>query len=68
MSNHDMFSPYEGLQGAANGQDNWGVQGYPQGFGRLDAGSCASFTSSRPLPPWTSVLQVSLFLLHDVWP
>ena len=36
-----------------------------QGFGRLDTGSLAGFTSSRPQPPWTSVLQFSLFL-HDV--
>ena len=26
-----------------------------QGFGRLEAGSRAGFTSSRPPPPWTSV-------------
>ena len=38
-----------------------------QGFGRLDAGSCAGFTSSRPPPPWTSVFQFSLFL-YDVGP
>ena len=37
------------------------------GFGQLDAGSRAGFTSSRPPPPWTSVFQSSLFL-HDVWP
>ena len=33
-----------------------------QGFERLDAGSRAGFTSSRPPPPWTSVFQFSLFL------
>ena len=33
-----------------------------QGFGRLEAGSRAGFTSSRPPPPWTSVFQFSLFL------
>ena len=31
-----------------------------QGFGRLDAGSRAGFTSSTP--PWTSVFRFSLFL------
>ena len=36
-----------------------------QGFGRLDAGSRAGFTSSRPSPPSTSVFQFSLFL-YDV--
>ena len=28
-----------------------------QGLGRLDTGSCAGFTTSRPPPPWT-VLEV----------
>ena len=32
-----------------------------QGSGRLDAGSRADFTSSRPPPPWTLVLQFSYF-------
>ena len=68
MYDHGLFSSYEGQQGAANGQDSWGVfQGYAQGFGRLNAGSRAGFTSSRPPPPWTSVFQFSLSL-HDVWP
>ena len=31
-------------------------------FERLDAGSRADFTSSRPLPPWVSVLQLFLYL------
>ena len=53
--------------GAANGQDSWGFFKDAQGFGRLDAGSRAGFTSSRPPPPWTSVFQFSLFL-YDVWP
>ena len=51
-----------GPQGAANGQDSWGFFKNAQGFGRLDAGSRAGFTSSRPPPPWTSVFQFSLFL------
>ena len=67
MSDHDLISFYEGQQGAANGQDSWGFFRDTQGFGRLDAGSRAGFSSSRPPPPWTSVLQFSLFL-YDVWP
>ena len=67
MSDHGHFSSYEGLQGAANGQDSWGFFKDAQGFGRLDADSCAGFTSSRRPSPWTSVFQFSLFL-YDVWP
>ena len=55
MSGHGLFSSYEGEQGAANGQDSWGFFRDAQGFGRLEAGSRAGSTSSRPLPPWTSV-------------
>ena len=54
-------------QGAANGQDSWCFLKSAQDFGRLDAGSCAGFTSSRPPPPLTSVFQLFLFLL-DVRP
>ena len=67
MSDHGLFSPYKGEQGAANGQDSWGFFKDAQGFGRLDAGSRAGFTSSRPPPPSASVFQFSLFL-YDVWP
>ena len=42
-------------------QCTWGFFKDAQGFGRLDAGSRAGFTSSRPPPPWTSVFQFSLF-------
>ena len=45
-----------------NGQDSWGFLKDAQGFERLDAGSRADLTSSRPLPPWASVFQFSLFL------
>ena len=51
---------------AANGQDSWGFFKNAQGFGRLDAGSRAGFTSSRPPPPWTSVFRFSLFLYKCV--
>ena len=54
-SDHDLFSSYLGQQGAVNGQDSWGFFRDAQDFGRLDAGSRAGFTSSRPPPPWTSV-------------
>ena len=53
--------------GAANRQGSWGFFKYAQGFGRLDAGSRAGFTSSRPPLPWTSVFQFFL-LLYNVWP
>ena len=47
MSDHVFFSSYEGQQGVvANGQDLWGFFRDAQGFGRLDAGSRAGFTSS----------------------
>ena len=45
----------------ANGQDSWGFFRDAQGFGRLDAGSRAGSTSSRPPPPWTSVFQFPYF-------
>ena len=67
MSDHGLFSSYEGQHGAANRQDSWGFFRDAQGFGRLDAGSRVGFTSSRPPPPWTSVFQFSLFQ-YDLWP
>ena len=42
-------------------RDSWGFLTNAQGFGRLDAGSRAGFTSSRPQPPWTSVFQFPYF-------
>ena len=67
MSDHGSFFFLRGSQGATNGQDLWGFFRHAQGFGRLDAGSRAGFTSSGPPPPWTSVFQFPLFL-YDVWP
>ena len=67
ISGHGLFSSYDGQQGAANGQDLWSFFKGAQDFGRLDAGLRAGFTSSRPPQPWTSVCNLSLFLL-DVWP
>ena len=63
MSDHGNFSSYYGRQGEANGQDSWGFFGDAQGFGRLDAGSRAGFTSSRPPSPCTSVFQFSLSMM-----
>ena len=57
-----------GPQGAANGQDSWGFFRDAEGFGRLDAGSRAGSTSSRPPPPWTSVFQFPYFSTMCVWP
>ena len=63
MSDHGLFSSYEGEQGAANGQHLWGVLRDAQGFGRLDAGSRAGFTSSRPPPPCVCVCVFFPFIL-----
>ena len=67
ISDHGLFSSYEGQQGAANGQNSWDFFRDAQGFGRLNASSRAGFTSSRPPPPWTPVFGFSLFL-YDVRP
>ena len=70
MSDHGRhFSSYEGHKERRTGKI-CGAFSYlvdPQGFGRLDAGSRAGFTSSRPPPPWTSVFHFFLFL-NNVWP
>ena len=50
ISDDGLFSSYEGYEGAAYGQDWWAFFRDVQGFGRLDAGSRAGFTSSRPSP------------------
>ena len=68
ISDHSLFSSYNGRQGAANGQDSWGSFRNKQGFGRLDDGLHVGVTCSRPPPPWTSVFQFSFFLLYDLWP
>ena len=59
ISDHGLFSSYDGRQGVANGQDSWGFFRDAQGFGRLDAGSRAGFTISKPPPPWASVFHFS---------
>ena len=67
MSNHGHFSSYEGYKQRRTGKIRGGLFRDVQGFGRLDAGSRAGFTSSRPPPPWTTAFQISLSL-YDVWP
>ena len=64
ISDHCLFSSYEGRLGAANGKDSWGVFQGCTGLGRLDVGSRAGFNSSRPPPLWTSVFQFSFFLYY----
>ena len=66
MSDHCHFSSYEDHKERRTGKIR-GAFKNAQGFERLDAGSRAGFTSSRPPPPWTSIFQFSLFL-YDVWP
>ena len=66
ISDHGLFSSYEGQKGAANGNDSWNTFQGCAGLGQLDAGSSAGFTSLRPSPPRTSVFQCSL-LLYGVW-
>ena len=50
MSDHGLLSFYEGHKARANGPNSWGFFEDAQGFGRLGAGSRASFTSSSPPP------------------
>ena len=61
MSDHGHFSSYEGQDSGEQARFVGHFFKDAQGFGRLDAGSRAGFTSSRPPPPWTSVYQFSLF-------
>ena len=51
ISDHGLFSSYEGQQRAANGLNSWDFFRNAQSFGRLDADSDDSFTSLRPPPP-----------------
>ena len=62
ISDHGLFSSYEGRQGATNGQDSLFLFRNAQGFGWLDTGSRAGFASSRPPPPWTSVFHIFIFV------
>ena len=64
MSDHGNFSSYEGHKERRTDKIREAFK-VAQGFGRLDAGSRAGFTNSRPPPPWTSVFRFSFFL-YDV--
>ena len=68
MSDHGIFSSYEGQQGATNGKKSWGIFRDAQGFGWLDAGSRGGFTTSRPTTMGLGIFQTSLIFLYDVWP
>ena len=48
----------QGPQGAANGQDSWDFFKDAQGFGRLDAGSRAGFTSSSTMDHGISIFLI----------
>ena len=61
MSDHGHFSSYEG-NNERRASKIRGAFSRMHRLGRLDAGSHAGFTSSRPPPPWTSVFQFSSFL------
>ena len=67
ISDHGLFSSTRANKERRTGKIRRAFFRDLQGFGRLNAGSCAVFTSSRPPPPWTSVFQFSLFL-YEVWP
>ena len=67
MCDHGLISSYEGHKERRTGKIRGAFSRNARGFGRLDAGSRASFTSSGPPPPWTSVFQFFLFL-YNVWP
>ena len=66
MSDHGHFSSYEGHKERRTGKDSRGIFKDAQGFVRLDAGSRAGFTRSRPPPPWTSVFHFFLISVQCV--
>ena len=67
MFDHGHFSSYEGHKERRTGKIHGAFSRMQKGFGHLDAGSRAGFTSSRPPPPRSSVFQFFLFL-YNVWP
>ena len=60
MSDHGHFLPMRATRSGERARF-LGFFKAAQGFGRLDAGSRAGFTSSRPPIPRTSVFRVSYF-------
>ena len=68
MSDHGLFSSHEGQQGAANRQNSGGgFQRHVQGFGRLDAGSCAG-SPAQGLNHHGSRYFNFPYFVRDVWP
>ena len=61
MSDHGYFSSSEGHKERRTSKIRGAFLKDAQGFGRLDPGSRAGFTSSKPPPPWTSVFQFPYF-------
>ena len=62
MSDHGfIYSCYVGHEELQTGKILGAFCKDAQGFGRLDAGSRAGFTSPRPPPPCTSVFQFPYF-------
>ena len=61
ISDHGLFSSYEGRQGATNGQDSWGASRDAQGFGRLNARSRTGFTGHQLKASTTMDLGISIF-------
>ena len=61
MSDNGLVFPYERHKKRRTGKIRRAFCKDAQSFGRLDAGSRAGFTSSRPPPPWTQVFQFRYF-------
>ena len=57
MSEHGLISSYEGHKERRTGKIREAFSGMHMALGRLNAGSRADSTSSRPPRPWTSVFQ-----------
>ena len=67
MSGHCSSSFYEGHMERRTGKIRRAFSGMHRAFGRLDAGSRAGFTSSRPPPPSPSgqaALQTVVYLFY----
>ena len=62
ISDHGLFLPTRANKERRTGKIRGAFFRDAQGVGRLDAGSRAGLTSSRPPPPWTSVFQFPFFL------
>ena len=67
ISDHGLFFPTRTNKERRTGKIPRAFARDAQGFGRLNAGSCVGFTSSRSSPPMELDITIFLFL-HDVWP